>query len=254
MTKINPYTIVKQAGLSPALTTLLGIGAGGGIGYLLNKFDEFSGNPPEVSWRKPLLGAIFGGMPFWLYGMARNSWDYDSTGKHTMSLWDRWTSDDDTFWKNPVPTKNWKDYQEWQRQFYKPENQKPYNPDNESKKENKDMEKRNEWVTNIGHIPVNAFNETTWVDASRGRTPMEAAGFVTNTLNQTGRRVGSNFVTPGQVINTMVNAGIGYGTAWLAGKTLGAMAGVSPETQKKLCEIGTWGGMLGGISNAANHY
>ena len=230
---INPYTIVKQASLSPGAATLAAIGTGGGIGYLLNKLDEAGGTKPEISWRKPLLGAIFASLPFLGYGFARGEWDRDpSTGQHTMSTLDRWFSQGSDYYTDPVVQYNMKADQERRNKFYK----------------------TSEWVTDIGHIPVNAFNETTWVDASRGRTPMEAAGFVTNTLNQTGRRVGSNLVTPGQVINTMVNAGIGYGTAWLAGKTLGAMAGVSPETQKKLCEIGTWGGMLGGISNAANRY
>lgn len=240
MTKVNPYWIVKQAGISPGVGTLAGIGIGGGIGYLLNKLDEHKGEESEDTWRKPLLGAILGGLPFWGYGLARNSWDYDRNGEHTISLWDRWTMDDDTFWKQDVPKQNYDAWVENQRKFYKPASA--------------DLVKTSEWVTNMGAIPVNAFNETTWVDASRGRTPMEAAGFVTNTLNQTRNRVGSNLVSPGQVINTMVNAGIGYGTAWLAGKTLGALAGVSPATQQKLCEIGTWGGMLGGISNAANNY
>ena len=106
----------------------------------------------------------------------------------------------------------------------------------------------------LNPINVNDFNQEIWADASRGQTPIQSAGFVSNTLNQTANRVGSGLVTPGQVINTMINAGIGYGTAWLAGKTLGALAGVSPETQHKLQEIGTWGGILGGIGNAASSY
>ena len=242
MTKINPYVIVKQAGISPGAATLAAIGLGGGLGFLWDKFDEAKGNPPENPWRRAILGASLLGAPLWAYGLARSSWDTDEAGNHTVPFLKRWFSDDSDYWSNETPQKNWEKSLEERRKFY---------PDSENFPR---REKKGEWVSTIGDIPVNAFNETTWIDASRGRTPMEAAGFVTNTLNQTSKRVGSGIVTPGQVINNMVNAGIGYGTAWLAGKTLGAMANVSPATQNKLCEIGTWGGMLGGISNAANYY
>lgn len=234
MTKINPYQIVKQAGISPGTATLLALGAGGGLGYLWDSIRKANGKEVENSLASPLLGATVAGLPFWLYGLARSSWAFDKNGNPAMPIWDRWFKSGDEFYENPVVKKNREDKRKERDMYYKP--------------------KTAAWVDTMGSIPVNAFNETTWIDASRGRTPMEAAGFVTNTLNQTSNRVGSNFVTPGQVINTMVNAGIGYGTAWLAGKALGALAGVKPETQKKLCEIGTWGGMLGGISNAANHY
>ena len=247
MTKVNPYEIVKQAGISPGTATLLALGAGGGLGYLWDKINTLRGKKPESSIRNPLLGATLAGLPVWLLGLARNSYAFDKNGNPVMSLKDRWFTDDETFYNHPIVHQNVKDRMQDRVKYYK---WKPI----EVQVSYKEMEKPAEWVDTIGSIPVNAFNETTWVDASRGRTPMEAAGFVTNTLNQTGKRVGSNFVTPGQVINTMVNAGIGYGTAWLAGKTLGALAGVSPATQKKLCEIGTWGGVLGGISNAANNY
>lgn len=232
MTKINPYQIVKQAGVSPGLATLLAMGVGGGLGYLWDKLDKSEDKPPESKWGRPLAGAAIAGLPFWLYGLSRSSLAFDKNGNPAMSIWDRWFKNGEEFYENPVVKQNRKDRMREREKYYK----------------------TGAWVDTVGSIPVNAFNETTWIDASRGRTPMEAAGFVTNTLNQTSNRVGSNLVTPGQVINTMVNAGIGYGTAWLAGKALGALAGVKPETQKKLCEIGTWGGMLGGISNAANNY
>lgn len=231
---MKPEFLLKQAGISPGTATLLALGAGGGLGYLWDRIDKANGKPSESSIRRPLLGATLAGLPFWLYGLARSSWDKAPNGNHTMPFIDRWFTDGDTYYEHPVVKYNMEQKMKERARYYKP--------------------KEAAWVDTMGSIPVNAFNETTWVDASRGRTPMEAAGFVTNTLNQTSNRVGSNLVTPGQVINTMVNAGIGYGTAWLAGKTLGALAGVSPSTQKKLCEIGTWGGMLGGISNAANNY
>ena len=220
---------------------LLASGIGGGSAYLLDKLNELQGKPPESKLRRPFLWATMAGLPFWLYGLARNSYDKDAYGRHTIPLFKRWTMDDSTFYNQEAPTARVEEEKEFKDQFF-----------SNLANINSSTTKIAEWVSHANSIPVNLFNQTTWLDASRGRTPLEAAGFVTNTLNQTSNRVGSSFVTPGQVINTMVNAGIGYGTAWLAGKTLGALAGVSPATQQKLCEIGAWGGVLGGIANSAN--
>lgn len=243
MTKINPYHIVKQAGVSPGGATLVAMGLGGGIGALIDAYKESKGETVENQWRRPLLGAVYASLPFLTYGLTRGSYDRDENGNRTMSMLSRYFSDDDSFWSREAPNARWQDYMDSQRKYYITDNDAIQN-----------TLKKAEWATDVQPIDVNNFNQVTWLDASRGRTPLESAGFVTDTLNSTQRRVGSNLVSPGQVINTMVNAGIGYGTAWLAGKALGAMANVSPATQRKLCEIGTWGGMLGGISNAAQRY
>lgn len=237
--------LLKQAGISPGLSTLIAAGIGGGSAFLLDELSSRTGNPPENRIEKPLLWSLIAGLPFLSYGIARHSYDKDAAGRHTIPLFKRWTMDDSTFYNQAAPQANLELDKQRRDRYYS----KPDDPDM-----SKPMKKTSEWVDHANGIPVNLFNQTTWLDASRGRTPLEAAGFVSNTLNQTSNRVGSSFVTPGQVINTMVNAGIGYGTAWLAGKTLGALAGVSPATQQKLCEIGTWGGVLGGISNSANRY
>lgn len=230
--------LLKQADTDPGTASIIAAGLGGGIGALLDLYDESQGKVVENQWRRPLLGAITAGLPFLTYNLARGSFDRDAEGNRTLSSIARYFSTDKDYWKHDSINQSYADYIASKRKYY---------PDNAM------VEKRS-WVTNIRPIPVNSFNQTTWVDASRGRTPLEAAGLITDTLEQTQQRVGSGFVTPGQVMTTMVNAGIGYGTAWLAGKALGALANVSPATQKKLCEIGTWGGMLGGISNAMQRY
>jgi len=238
MTKINPYHIVKQADVDPGTATIVALGLGGGLGALWDAYDEAKGNKVENSWRRPLLGAIYAGLPFLTYGLARGSYDRDANGRRTMPFLSRYFTTDKKFWESKDVQDRYNDYIKSKEQYY---------PDDY-------YVKNSAWVTELKPIPVNNFNQVTWLDASQGRTPLEAAGFVTDTLNQTQRRVGSGLVSPGQVIDTLVNAGIGYGTAWLTGKALGAMANVSPATQKKLCEIGTWGGVLGGISNAVQRY
>lgn len=235
--------LMKQAGISPGTAAILSAGAGAGLGYLLDSLKVRKGEEVENRWIRPLIYGGLAATPSLIYGAARSSYDKGPDGSPSLSLFNRWFTDHDGFWNSSL-----------------------YARDNLNKKNtnyllnmsddylNKYIFKQGSFGYTPDMIPVNDFNQSIWVDASRGQTPMESAGFVSNTLNQTSNRVGSGFVTPGQVINTMINAGIGYGTAWLAGKTLGALAGVSPETQKKLQEIGTWGGIIGGIGNAASHY
>ena len=238
------YYIVKQA-MSPAMAALISSGIGAGIGYGIDSWRAASGNEPENRWIGPLLMATVASTPAIFYGMARHNYDTDANGKHSIPFMKRWLMNDKDFWDNSrFAMSNYRNkLLEYESDF----------SDKGRAARDKARNKQAAYeLPRIGDINVNAFNQETWMDASRGRTPLEAAATTTNFLNQTSRRAGSNLVSPGQVINTMVNAGIGYGTAWLAGKTLGALAGVSPATQQKLQEIGTWGGMLSGIHNASS--
>lgn len=249
MNKVDPYAIVKQAETDPGTASIIALGLGGGLGALWDAYDESHDKPVENKWRRPLLGAVLASTPLILYDLARGSFDRGSEGNRTMPFLTRYFSTDKKFWEKPEPQQRYNEYIASKMKYYPIGKAQP-----SPVPEIIPQVKKSEWATGIGPIPVNHFNQVTWIDASRGRTPLEAAGLVTNTLSQTQQRTGSNLVSPGQVINTLVNAGIGYGTAWLAGKTLGAMANVSPATQKKLCEIGAWGGMLSGINNAARRY
>lgn len=238
------YYIVKKA-MSPGVAALISAGIGSGIGFGIDSWRAASGNEPENRWIGPLLMATVASTPALIYGLARHTYDVGPNGKHSIPLMKRWFMNDKDFWgksKFAWPNAN-ASLAEYEKDL-------PYPIQTARIK----ARSKTAGFPQIGDINVNDFNQETWLDASRGRTPLEAAGFTTNLLNQTARGAGSNFVTPGQVINTMVNAGIGYGTSWLAGKALGALAGVSPATQQKLQEIGTWGGMLSGIHNAASNF
>lgn len=241
--------LLKQAGISPGTATLLSLGAGSGLGYLLDRWKEHTGEEVENKWARPLVFGAVASLPFLAAGLACNSYDKGPDGSYGTPFLGRWFSDNDTFWKSsPNATAN---LVARNNEVYNMMSDK-YQAEHPRPKTASAREKRGYF--GLPPINVNDFNQQIWADASRGQTPMQSAGFVTNTLNQTSDNVGSNWVTPGQVINTMVNAGIGYGTAWLAGKTLGALAGVSPQTQEKLQEIGTWGGMMQGIGNAISRH
>lgn len=97
-------------------------------------------------------------------------------------------------------------------------------------------------------IHVDNFNRTVWHDANNGLTKPENALLVTSTLSAS-RPHGGQFVTPGAVMGTLVNAGVGYATAGVIGKALGAMGVISQPSQQKLQQMGAWAGMINGIGN-----
>lgn len=101
-------------------------------------------------------------------------------------------------------------------------------------------------------IHVDSFNRTIWDDAKNGAVTPDNALLVTSTLNAS-RPTGTSVITPGAVVGTLVNAGVGYATAGAIGKALGAMNMISPAGQETLRNIGMWGGMINGIGNAILH-
>lgn len=101
-------------------------------------------------------------------------------------------------------------------------------------------------------INVDSFNRTIWNDAANGAVTPNNALIVTSTLNAS-RPTGTSMITPGAVVGTLINAGVGYATAGAVGKALGAMNLISPAGQETLRNIGMWGGMINGIGNAILH-
>ena len=265
--------LVKMA-VSPGTAAMLSSSVGIGLGVLANRLKRKNNEEIKYPWLLPTIGGILTATPPIIYGIARHSLDVGPNGERSIPFMDRWFMDDNDFRNNSL-------YYAYNIEKSKKERQSKDSfktQNNRIKSENKEKPKNNSGVQTANNltrkgdvkttkhaaydynsiepicdINVNAFNQEIWADASRGRTPTEAAGIVSNTLNNTKKRFGSNFVSPGQVIDTMVNAGIGYGTAWLAGKTLGAMAGLSDEAQEKLQQIGTWGGIMQGIGNSISN-
>ena len=108
--------------------------------------------------------------------------------------------------------------------------------------------------TGIGnaYIPVDAFNRATWADASKNydqssyvnHTSPQLAAATTGILSGIKQQVGSDIISPHTVIRGLASAGVGLATATLAGKTIGALAGLSPVAQENIQNMGLWGGML----------
>lgn len=115
-------------------------------------------------------------------------------------------------------------------------------------------------------IPVDAFNNAVWTDVGPNpfgtrstygdgsqpiRTPPQVAAMVSGVVAGAGASRDSSHVSPWDVA---MAAGAAAGKGWLGGlvlgKTVGALAGVSPEGQKKLQDLGLWGGLLTGAVRA----
>jgi hypothetical protein len=113
-------------------------------------------------------------------------------------------------------------------------------------------------------IPKDAFNNAVWSDALRApnpfgtkspwgsndqalATPMPVAAAVTGIVAGTAAATGQQAVSPWQVgLTAAATAGKGYLAGLAFGKTLGALAGLSPEAQATMRSAGLWGGLLAG--------
>ena len=95
-------------------------------------------------------------------------------------------------------------------------------------------------------IDVDAFNEILWNPGDPFTPPAIRAG-ASGLVTGAGEVIGSNFITPKDIARVAVGAGAGYVSGSIVGKTLGALAGLTPPVQEKLQQIGTWSGVLKSI-------
>lgn len=101
-------------------------------------------------------------------------------------------------------------------------------------------------------IPVDAFNRAVWADASKGynqygivqHTNPAVAAATTGIISGAASQARSPIISPANVINTIASAGVGLATANIAGRALGALAGLTPAAQEKIQDTGLWAGML----------
>lgn len=103
-------------------------------------------------------------------------------------------------------------------------------------------------------ISVPQFNNAIWSDTRRGmthgfnqHTPPAYAAAASGMMTGLSTGLQSPIIRPSDVIRGIASAGVGLATANLAGRTLSAMAGLTPEAQNKLQDMGLWGGMMHAI-------
>lgn len=103
-------------------------------------------------------------------------------------------------------------------------------------------------------IPVQQFNQSVWQDTQRGmvngfqqHTPPAYAAATTGLMSGLSAGTQSPIIRPIDVIHGIASAGVGLATANLAGRALSALAGLTPEGQAKLQDLGLFGGMMHAI-------
>jgi len=104
------------------------------------------------------------------------------------------------------------------------------------------------------NVHVSQFNQAAWNDVQRGfangfqtHTPPQYAAAATGLMSGIGASQRSPIIRPIDVIHGIASAGVGLATANIAGRALSAMAGLTPEGQNKLQDMGLWGGMMHAI-------
>ena len=94
----------------------------------------------------------------------------------------------------------------------------------------------------MADIPVDQFNRTVWSDPL---TPIPVRAATTGLLESANQLAGStNLISPFDIARIAVGAGTGLISATVVGKTLGALAGLTPSAQKGLQRAGLWAGVL----------
>lgn len=102
-------------------------------------------------------------------------------------------------------------------------------------------------------IKVDAFNRAVWADARTGynqtgiidgHTSPSIAAATTGMMSGIASQARSPIISPATVIHGLASAGVGLATANIAGRTLGALAGLTPAAQAKIQDAGMWAGML----------
>lgn len=117
-------------------------------------------------------------------------------------------------------------------------------------------------------VPLDAFGAAIWNDVRAGMTASKnpygskspwgdntqnmhtppavgaaTAGLVAGLRDMYG---GQSVLSPRHFVNGLATAGVDVATAHLVGGTLGALGGLTPVAQKKIQDVGLWGGLLRG--------
>ena len=121
----------------------------------------------------------------------------------------------------------------------------------------------------IPSIPVDAFNRMVWRDVRKGvtsnefnpygskspwgdnsqqmHTPPQLAAATTGFMAGVANLAGSPIISVGNLVRGAAGAGIGLAAANVVGKTLGALAGLTPQAQDKLQDAGVFAGILSAV-------
>jgi hypothetical protein len=117
----------------------------------------------------------------------------------------------------------------------------------------------------VPSVPVDAFNRAIWNDVRMGvpasqnpfgskdswgdnsqslHTPTQIGAAASGLVSGIAAQHGTDILRPRDVIAGLASAGVGLATANVAGRTLSALAGLTPSAQSQLQQAGLWGGIM----------
>ena len=99
-------------------------------------------------------------------------------------------------------------------------------------------------AADIQDIPAEQFVHTVWQDPY---TPVPIRSATAGLVSSAASWRGVNTVSPMDIARIGIGMGSGYASGLFVGKTLGALAGLRPESQQKLQQAGTWAGILSNV-------
>lgn len=120
----------------------------------------------------------------------------------------------------------------------------------------------------VPSVPVDAFNQAVWHDVRQGaarfnpygtkspwgnnqqplHTPPELGAMTTGLMSGVQAMAGgAPLLSPATIVRGIASAGVGLATANLAGRTLSALAGLTPEAQRTLQNTGAFAGVLSAV-------
>ena len=97
-------------------------------------------------------------------------------------------------------------------------------------------------LMHLPFIPVDAFNRTIMMDPYATLSLQIATAGLTEAANQS--RGNAGIISPYDIARIGVGMGAGLSQAYLGGKVLGALAGLTPQAQKTLQQAGMFAGAL----------
>lgn len=96
-------------------------------------------------------------------------------------------------------------------------------------------------ATALDSIPVDSFNQAIWRDPY---TSPAVAATASGVVQGASAVNGSTFVSPLDVARIGVGMGAGAVSGMIVGKIFGALAGLKPQAQRSLQQVGMWGGLM----------
>lgn len=211
LTNIAPSWWNKPiGGPTPLAATLAGGMLGAGGGYLAGRLGE-AFLPQSVLDRGKLrrMGAIFGGMVGSSPGLFLGAEGMKMRPADGKSDWRAWIE--------PNPLVN-------------------------TEMPAKAADWGNQTGASLGEVPVDAFNRAVLSDPFL--TPQLQAATVGLVSSADTMRGNSGIIGPQDLVRVAVGMGAGLSQAYLGGKVLGALAGLTPDAQQKLQQMGMFAGAL----------